>query len=113
MPAVYINDGYTVTEEFKIGKYDPFSITFRPLAYEDEAELNDRAPRDKATTKEYLKVLGEVLAKHIVSWTIVDGSGSPVKVEPAAFQRIPPIIVHEIFLRMQVPSNVRETEEKN
>ena len=115
-PCSYIADGYSRQETIE-GDPDfhgPLKFSFRPMTQIERNPFFNQAfglydSKKHADLIEVENVIAEMMAKHIISWDLVDHEGNRIEISPESVQRLEPYLRAKL-LRI-VTGQRREKEE--
>ncbi len=118
MPSAFIDDGQQKTATIPAtDEYDAFEITFRPMLRPERERLvlgtsAAHASGEDGKLRFWEEQTVQSVAKHIVSWTLLDGKGNPVKPTAANLGRIEKAFT-EIYNRIAGYIKDQDAAEKN
>lgn len=97
MPAAFIDDGYTCAGHLaeEPGLYEAVDVMYRPLTRREDAAYQAYVLNCGDGEKGVIAAeqrAAELVASHLVSWSIVDGKQRPVPITAANIGRLQPVL---------------------
>lgn len=102
MSSAFIDDGYTREADFPETQYYPAArITFRPMLRSERLRLVNRSVKaSEETDRAVLEASAQVaasIARHLVSWNLVDRNDQPVPIAADRVERLEPHLFEKIY----------------
>ena len=102
MPSPFIPDGYTKDATIEVNGFDPVQITYRPMLRGDADRLlwgahGARQRGEDGPLQYWEKLTCDSVAKQIVSWSLLDQNGKPVRISGDAVSRLKGPFFNELY----------------
>ena len=102
MPSPFIPDGYTKDATISVNGFDPIQVSYRPMLRGEASRLLWGAHRSRETGEDgqlqyWEKATCESIAKQIVSWSLLDQAGKPLKINGDTVARLHPSFFNELY----------------